>query len=563
MTFTVFAPALSGGFVFDDHLLVGGSSPLRGPLHRFWLTSDTPDYWPLTYTLFWLENRAWGSAPAGFHVVSIALHAATALLCWRVLARLRVAGAWVAGALFAIHPVAVESVAWISEQKNVLSGVLFTASILAFLRCRTDGRRFYWISLLLFLGALLAKASTVMLPVALLWILLFRDGAVTRKDALRMAPFFALSILFGLVTVWFQWFRAMSGTTTGRGFLERVGGTGWALASYLEMAFLPVRAAFVYPPWTVLPSSLLFYVPTALLLVLFGALVALRRGPARPVLFALGYHALMLLPVLGLVDFAYLVYTPVSNHLQYLALMGPMALVAAGLARAAERRWHLPAQVATVVLLLAFGAGAAWRATAFQDDLTLWTRAERDAPQSLVAARMRAETLIESGRGDDAIRALVAVSGRLEDPAESHRARALVLLQHRQIDEAIREAAAARALRADLAFDFTVGDMTRRLGHPAKALEILAHVAAREPRCVVCRISLADALVRSGRVLEAAAEFRAACLGDPRSRAACSRFAQLYRLMGRDGEARRDVASALGVPPGSPQVDEVLNPMAP
>ncbi len=227
------------GFVFDDHALVEGSTVLRGPLLDIWLGRGVYDYWPLTWTSLWVDLRLFGVDPAGYHVGNVLLHALTAYLLWRVLLALGVPGAWLGATLFAVHPVAVESVAWISERKNVLSGALFAGSVLTWLRFDESGdRRTLAGSLALFLLALLAKTSVVMLPVVLLLLALYRRGRIGRRDLALALPYFALSLALGLVTVWYQWTRAV-GEQTGapRDLAERVGAAGWALLHYARTAF--------------------------------------------------------------------------------------------------------------------------------------------------------------------------------------------------------------------------------------------------------------------------------------------------------------------------------------
>jgi hypothetical protein len=477
-----FAPAFGGGFVFDDHLLIEGNPLLGGPLWRVWLGDGAPDFWPLTYSLFWGEWRAFGASPAGYHAVSIALHAMVAVLLWRVLLRLRVPGALLGAIAFAVHPVAVESVAWISEQKNVLSGALFLGAALSYLRHREEGGRGrYVLALLLFLLALLAKTSTVMLPPVLLGIAVVREGRLRRRDLLEIAPLLALSLAFGAVTVWFQWARALAATPTGRGLAERVGGAAWALLSYLRAAFLPVDLAFVSPPWPVSPGEPLFFAPLLVLLLALAAVPRLARGPARPVLLAAGYHALMVLPVLGLVDMAMFLFTPVANHLQYLALMGPAALF--GLAAARLRaRWPVRGPAAAGLVLAALGASTAARAMAFRDDLALWQAAADAAPQSLMAAWMHAEQVATAGRPREALGIVEAAAARLRDPAERDRARALVLLQRRDVAGALRALDAANAVRLEPVFQYEIAQMLLQAGRPREALRTLAPLLEAAPR---------------------------------------------------------------------------------
>ncbi|HZL99467.1 MAG TPA: O-GlcNAc transferase, partial [Planctomycetota bacterium] len=175
LTLAAYAPAARCGYVFDDDVfltdnpLIHAADGLRG----FWFSTAPSDYFPLTSTTLWLEWRLWGADPAGYHVVNVLLHAAGSVLLWRVLLRLRVPGAWIGAALFALHPVCVQSVAWITQRKNTLPLALSLLSLLAWLRSEDapPGRRrpaAYAASLLAFLLALLSKTSVVTLPLVLL-----------------------------------------------------------------------------------------------------------------------------------------------------------------------------------------------------------------------------------------------------------------------------------------------------------------------------------------------------------------------------------------------------------
>ncbi len=552
------APALAGGFVFDDHVLVERSALLEGPLWRIWFTTAPVDFWPLSYTSFWLEWRLWGGSPLGHHAVNLLLHAATAVLLWRALLRLRVPGAWVAGLLFAVHPVTVESVAWISERKNVLSGVLFVATILVWTRWREEGSRGSYLGALgLFALALLAKTSTVVLPVVLLGLAASTAGRLRRRDLVPLAPFFLLSVAAGVVTLWFQWVRAMAATPTGTTLAERIGGSAWALLLYARTALVPVRLAFVYPPWPV--SAPYFYVPLAVVPALAAALWWARRGPARPLSLALGYHALVVLPVVGLVDMAFFMFGPASNHLQYLALLGPAALggwAVARLAASGARRW---AVVVAAGAILALGAETARRASAFESDLTLWQAAAADAPQSLVAALLYAEQVAEHRTRAEALAVLAGAAERIREPADRHRARAMLLLQLRQVDEAIDEARAAAAIRPDPLFDLDIGKMLGQAHRYPEAVEVLAPLVAREPRSPEYRSALAGALVGAGRAPEAAQVAREACRLAPESTVACVTFVRALASAGRAGDARDELGAALRVSPGDPAVDAILS----
>ncbi len=220
ITFAAYFPALRGSFVFDDDSLIVHNRLIHADdgLHRFWFTTEAPDYWPLTSTLWWLEWRAWGDHATGYHVVSVLLHVISAILIWMILRRLKIPGAWLVGIAFAIHPVNVATVAWISEQKNTLSMLFYTAAILLYLSFDESNRwRTYALSLTAFVLALLSKTGVVMLPIVLLLCGWWRHGRLQRRDLLRMIPFFALSLASGLTTIWFQYNRAIGSAPNANG----------------------------------------------------------------------------------------------------------------------------------------------------------------------------------------------------------------------------------------------------------------------------------------------------------------------------------------------------------
>jgi len=205
-----YEPALRAGFIWDDDVYVTDNANLVEPggLRRIWLEPRTsPQYYPVVHTSFWIEQRLWGSAPFGYHLVNVLLHFAAALLVWRLLERLGVPGAALAAAVFALHPVHVESVAWVTERKNVLSGVLYLAAFLAYLRFDAGGPgrwRAYALASGLFLGALGSKTVTASLPAAVAVVLWWRDGRLEPRRLAPLLPLLALGAAAGLATAWLE-----------------------------------------------------------------------------------------------------------------------------------------------------------------------------------------------------------------------------------------------------------------------------------------------------------------------------------------------------------------------
>jgi tetratricopeptide (TPR) repeat protein len=416
IAFAAYIPAMRGGFCWDDSVFLTQNKCIKAPdgLRRFWFTAEPQDYFPLTSSMLWIEWRLWGPRATGYHIVNVLLHAAAAVLLWRVLRRLKIPGAWLAGVLFAVHPVAAASAAWITEGKNTLPMVLYLLALLAWLRFENgspnnDGTTsttngtpqsalrspHYLISLALFLLALLAKTSVVMLPAILLLCAWWRRGRVTWKDLLRSAPFFGLSLALGLVTVWFQHHNAIAGAAVRpEGVASRIAAAGWIAWFYLYKALLPVGLCVIYPRWDVGGSSILAFAPLALFIAGMAWLWMRRKSWGRPSdgtrggpepfdsahgrmgrgpLFALAYFAISLLPVLGFADMAFMQYSLVADHLQYVAMIGVIAFAAAVIAQAvASCRSPGWAAVPVGGCVIALGILTWGRGALYGDEARLW-----------------------------------------------------------------------------------------------------------------------------------------------------------------------------------------------
>lgn len=457
LTLAVFARALSGGFVVDDYTLLAENPAIAAAdgLGRIWASRGQLDYFPLTLTSFWLEWRLWKNNPTGYHVTNVLLHLLGAGLLWAVLARLRVAGAWLATLLFAVHPVSVASVAWISERKNTLSFVLFALTTLFFLEAAADekARRWYALAFIAFVLGLLAKTSGVTLPLVLLGLLWWKNGRLTRADLARTAPFFIASLALGLVTVWFQFHRAMQALPLERSFVERLLHGLASLGLYASKLVLPINLGFVWEPWRA-ASAAAWTVSAAF--VVSMAVAAWRAPPPyrRPVRVALGAYVALLLPVLGFVDTALLHYTPGADHWQYLAMPAPLALLAAGWVKLHDRappRWQGPLAALPALALAALAALSWQRAALYRHDEPLWRDAVIKAPRSAYARASLANTVFDQGRREEARQSFVE-SVRLEprNPLAplAHYRLALLDLDQAQGGAAIEHLATALALDA-------------------------------------------------------------------------------------------------------------------
>jgi hypothetical protein len=268
-------PALHGDFIWDDDSHISANSTLRSwpGLAAIWCQPGaTCQYYPLSFTVFWAGYHLWKLNPLGYHLQNVLLHGVAAILLWQVLARLKVRGAWLAGAIFALHPVCVMSVAWMTELKNTLSGVLALGAMWAYLRfaglgvyARTGQAnvaaagtgplrlwRFYILALTLFLLALLAKTAVSFLPLTLLLVAWWQRDQLQWRDVWPLLPMLGIAVMIGGVTVYVE---QHSGGASGNEFAldwgQRVLISGHSFWFYLGKLFFPSSLTFIYERWQI------------------------------------------------------------------------------------------------------------------------------------------------------------------------------------------------------------------------------------------------------------------------------------------------------------------------
>src|ERR1035438_726560 len=416
LTVVTYIPAMRGGFIWDDGLLITENRAVqaRDGLYRFWCTTEASDYYPLTSTLSWLEWRLWAKLAVGYHIVNVLLHAINALLVWMVLRRLKIPGAWLAALLFALHPVNVATVAWVSEQKSTLSMLFYLMAIFFYLRFleedrqpRAVARGWYTLSLVSFLLALLSKTAVVMLPVVLLGCVWWTRGRLRRKDLLGSVPFFALSLVAGLVTIWFQRYRALAGhAIRTEDFLPRLLAAGWVPWFYLYKALLPVNLMVVYPTWNVDASRSEEHLPGLVLMACFAVFWWKRTTWGRPLLFGLGCFVVTFFPVMGFFDQGFYRYSLVADHWQYCAIVAPIALVVAGgesvCRRLAEQGRQYLGTAAGVAVLVVLGVASWNRTHLYEDAERLWRDSLARNPSAWIAHINLGHVLLDAGKPQEA-----------------------------------------------------------------------------------------------------------------------------------------------------------------
>ncbi len=412
LAIVVYFPAFFGGFVWDDWIFV--TEPLVRRLDgivSIWLSPSElkgeGHYWPVVYTSFWIEHKLWGLNPAGYHAVNIMLHALNSVLVWRLLLRLRVPGAWLVAAVFAVHPVHVESVAWIIERKDLLSALFYLGAVHVWLRfTETPSSGRYLLCLAFFAAALLSKSIAVTLPAVLPLLQWWREGRVTRRHVVCLAPFFALSFVIALADLAF--YRSQTLHLFDYSLVERALIAARALCIYAWQLAWPAYLPVLYPRWEVYSSDILGWLAIAALVALVAVLWFARgrigRGPLAGVLF----FVLTLAPVLGFVDFGFMDIAFVADRFQYLASIGPLAVVigfAVQWVRRIQPQGNGGAMVVVGATLAALGTLTWGQSAVYRNDLTFARHVVALNPQHHFGQAFLSYALRADGRDEEALAA--------------------------------------------------------------------------------------------------------------------------------------------------------------
>ncbi len=590
----VYGRVMGAGWIWDDALEITGSHDVRSPggLWSAWFSPSGFDYFPLKTDLQWLEWHLWQSRPAGYHAANIVVHLAGALLLWRLLGKLGVRFAWLGGLLFAIHPLAVESVAWVSEFKNVLSLAFLLLAAGAFVdfdsACATArlagpgrgnaARRAYLAALAWFLAAMLSKSSVVMFPFCLLLLAWWRRGRIGRRDLLASLPFFLVSLILGLVTISFQAQRAIVDPgSVVEGLPVRLAVAGRALVFYFGKCAWPFGLLPIYPRWAA-PALLL---PGALCWLAAGAVAAalliwnFRSAPGdgpripipRHILLGLGFFVINLIPVLGFFPMAYQRISWVADHFAYLALAGMAGLAAGGVGTLLDSssqieqegreeregkgllrtlpglpvlpvqfRWIYPVFVSVIIAGLAIQSRS--YARVFQGEKSLWTYELERNKEAWIGYNNLGIALRKEGRRSEAI-ADYEQSLRLRPNfAEAHNDLGVALAEEGRAAEALAHYERAILIKPDFASAYNnEGNLLLSLGRIDDAVGRFSLSLRLDPDVPEPHNNLGNALARKGRLAEAIAQYREALRIAPEFPEAISNLGATLANSGRLDEA--------------------------
>ncbi|MHC4942360.1 MAG: tetratricopeptide repeat protein [Planctomycetota bacterium] len=578
--FAVYHPALECGYIWDDPQYVVENPHLRtlGGLWKIWAFEigeegprcETPQYYPLVFTSFWLEYQLYGKLNfLGFHFVNILLHALSAVILWRLLRRLEVPGAWVAAAIFAVHPVHVESVAWITERKNVLSLIFYLLSAHAYLRFAlfkedaalpsdsAKGNPFrnwnYILSLVFFVCALLSKTVTCSLPAALLLVLWWKKDRLAWRDVYLLAPFLVLGILLGLLTVFMETTHVgAQGDEWSLSFLERCLLAGRIPWFYTMKLLAPVDLIFIYPRWEIDAGRGWQYIFPFAWLAVIGVLWMLRhrlgKGPLVGVLFFVG----SLFPALGFFNVFPMRFSFVADHFQYLASLGLIILGVAGMAMLIDRLLPRsdPAKIGLSAAALCVLGGLAYaQIPIYKDRVTLWQDTLERNPKAWIAHNNLGEILFSQGKVNEAMHHSRKALELKPDLPEAHGNLANAFYGKGQYEKAVEHYLLLLDLdpeniiaRNNLAFTL------EKLGNVDEAIERCREALAINPAHAKTHYILANLLVNHQRSYEeAVAHYTYVLEVEPNHLDAHHRLGAVLQALGRRDEARRHLNIALNL----------------
>jgi tetratricopeptide (TPR) repeat protein len=572
-TLVAYQPAWHGGLLWDDeaHLIRSDLQDADG-LRRIWFDiTATQQYYPVTYTAFWVMHQLWGADTLGYHLVNITLHALSAWLVAVILRRLAIPGAALAAVVFALHPVHVESVAWMSEMKNTLSGVLYSTATLLYLRFDASRRMAaYVLAIAAFAAALLAKTVVATLPAALLVIFWWQRGRLRlREDVVPLLPFFVIGATAGLFTAWFE--QVLVGARGGEYTLtamERVLLAGRALWFYAAKIVWPAGLVFNYPRWTIDQSVWWQYLFPAAALAVAGGFWWIRHRTRAP-LAALLFFAGTLFPALGFVNVFPFRFSYVADHFQYLASLGVIVGLTAGIAVAARSAAHPPrtgrVSARLTIVTLAFGGMLGlltWRQSHHYASAEALYRATIEGnPSSWLAHNHLGAILLRKSDAaalGEAI-AHVQTAMRLHPDAEAHNNLGLARQRQGRFEEAIREHREAIRLKPGLAeAHYNLGLALAAVGRGGEAIAAYTEAARLNPTNVETRHNLANALRAAGRYDEAIEQVRVALTIRPGSVELHQNLGDTLLRAGRLDEAAGVYRRALMLRPDSGELHNNL-----
>jgi len=555
VTMLAYQPAWHGGLLWDDDANIA-TPELRSldGLRRIWFEPrTTQQYYPLLYSSSWLQERLWGDSPTGYHLVNLLLHIGCVVLVLKILRLLRIPGAGLATILFALHPVNVETVAWITERKNTLSGVFGLVATLCYLKFdESRSRRSYALPLGLFLLGLLSKTAIVTLPLAWLVIFWWKRGAISwRRDVVPLIPFFFLSAAAGLMTSWVEYGNiAYKASTLALSPVDRCLVAGRAFWFQLGKVLWPSNLMFVYPRWEINAAVWWQYLFPLGVLGLLGILWSLRRWSRAPLAGVLVY-IFLLLPSLGFLYIYFFLYSFVADHWQYLACLGIITPCASGIALVAGRlkSWQVWLERGTTLLLAGVLFLLTWQQSRMYTNAeTLYRTAIARNPVCWMAYNNLGNILYQANRIPEAMD-LFKQALRIK-PAVAYYSLGNALLPKGRTSEAIDQYEQALRINPNYAEAHNnLGNALLLTGRTSEAMDQYEQALRINPDYAEAHNNLGNALIQTGRASEAIDQFKQALRMNPSSASTHNNLGAALAQMGRISDATKQLQTALRINP--------------
>ncbi len=365
-----YIPALKASFVWDNTGIVENVFLRTGQgLWKIWVTpwaTAEPHYWPVVYTIFWIEYHLWGLAPFGYHLVNVLLHAFNTILIWKILQRNSIPGAWLAAAIFGLHPVHVESVAWLIELKDVLSGMFYLVGFLAYMDFEnTQNLKWYMLSIGCYVFAVLSKSVAISLPLAILLWYWYKKERLDIKKIFILIPFFAVGAILVLWDMHLT--RLQTPFHTDLLFIDRFLLAGHAIWFYIGKLSWPSSLTTFYPMWQIKAKDIWQYIYPVMIGIVIVVLWFQRKRIGKGPFIAVLYFIITLGPMLGFIDFEYMVYSFVADRFQYLASIGLIALFVACIVWVTDKLENSTFAVGSFIILLTLSI-LTWHQCGFYKD---------------------------------------------------------------------------------------------------------------------------------------------------------------------------------------------------
>ncbi len=519
LSVVLYTPAMRGDFIWDDDAYIVRNPLLRAPdgLHKIWFSKQQPSqYFPMVYTSFLLEYKLWGLEPFGYHITNIVLHTVNCLLLWLFFHWLGFRWGWIAAVIFAVHPLHVESVAWITERKNVLMMFFSMLSLLSWLRFLDNSGRskrgwlFYALSLLLYAFALFSKTTACPLPVAFVLVLWLKNVSITARRLLQIVPFVLLSLAMGTVAMLWEYTRGAGGLALEElNYLERFLLAARALWFYLGKLFWPTKLTFSYPKWDIDAAEPGQYVWLVLWVIVGWCIWRWQSRIGRGAVAAIVFFVAMLIPMLGFFSLYTFYYTYVADHYVYFATAGPIGLtVGAGwfIARRLGRGGRMVATVASVAVVVVLSVLTLRQCYIYRNLETLWRDTIAKNPESYMAYDNLGVLFTSRGQVDEAIGLFQKALQIEPNDGEVHYDLAAALKQKGRLDKAISHYQRAAELEPDRRADAynSLGVALRQKGKLSEAVGYYRMALELSPRDARIYYNLGNALAEQREVNEAA-----------------------------------------------------------